>query len=94
MHEADSFLEQVERRSKDAVLELRVVRAAERMARGKRDPQGARWLDLLHVLAHQADRCGRDARHLEDSGQHTRSVARVARRLITATAEKFSASCF
>ena len=56
------LVEQVEGGAQHAVLELGIVRATERVAKGERHEQGARRLHLLRVLAHHADRRGRDAR--------------------------------
>ena len=48
--------EQVERGAQHAVLALWIVRAAERVAEGKRHEERARRLHLLRVLSDHADR--------------------------------------
>jgi hypothetical protein len=57
--------EQRQQRTQDVLLEVGLVRRAEGPAELERDPEGARRLDLLGVLADQADAGGRDAFRFE-----------------------------
>src|SRR5262245_11844910 len=72
--------QELERGPQHAMLQRRIVRPAERVTEGERNPERARRLHLLGVLTHEADRRRGDAGGFQDTRQHTAGVRAVRSR--------------